>query len=94
MVCADITYIPVRGGFFYLVTGDGGLALPHQARVPTAQHQHGTDDERNTSGGNPIGTVDEGVVRNQDIKSRGHQTEWGTILAWPSNCLSEPNHSL
>ena len=54
--------------------------------------QYGTDDERNASGGNPIGAVDEGAVRNQDTKSRGHQTESGTILAWPSNCLNEPDH--
>ena len=39
-----------------------------------------------------IGTVGEGAVRNQDTKSRSHQTESGTILAWPSNCLNEPDH--
>ena len=41
---------------------------------------------------NPIRTVDERAVRDQDTKSRGHQIESGTILARTSNCLNEPDH--
>ena len=39
-----------------------------------------------------VRTIDEGPVRPQDTKSRGHQNQSGTILAWPSNCLNEPDH--
>ena len=39
-----------------------------------------------------VWTIDEGPVRPQDTKSRGHQNQSGTILVWPSNCLNEPDH--
>ena len=39
-----------------------------------------------------VRTIDEGPVRTQDTKSRGHQNQSGTILVWPSNCLNEPDH--
>ena len=35
--CADITYIPVQGGFLYLV-GDHGLGQPAGAGVAVVQH--------------------------------------------------------
>ena len=70
--------------------GSVGLRPPSpgaRPTAPTAPALGGSAD-----GGHQVRTIDEGPVRTQDTKSRGHQNQSGTILVWPSNCLNEPDH--
>ena len=85
-VCGRMTAPRRRRG----APGSVGLRPPSPGARPTAPAAPASGG--NADGGHRSRTIDEGPVRTQDTKSRGHQNQSGTILVWPSNCLNEPDH--